>query len=67
MVIRGECALDEDGSMPVALNSLADSMRSIERVSDHFDHVELADVRRTRSQDTGVAGAEFSLVFTTKN
>ena len=66
MVLRGECALDEDGSMPSSLNGLADSMRKIERIADHFDQVELADVRRTRSQDTGVAGAEFSLVFTTK-
>tara|TARA_R110002049_G_scaffold4601_5_gene32099 strand:- start:140609 stop:142069 length:1461 start_codon:yes stop_codon:yes gene_type:complete len=67
MVLRGECALDEDGAMPSTLNGLADSMRSIDRIADHFDHVELADVRRTRSQDTGVAGAEFSLVFTTKD
>ena len=66
MILRGECVLDEDGSMPTCLNSLAESMRGIERVGEHFDHVELADVRRTRSQDTGVAGAEFSLVFTTK-
>ena len=67
MVLRGECTLDEDKSMPSALNDLADSMPAIERVSHHFDHVELADVRRTRSQDTGVAGAEFSLVLTTEN
>ena len=66
LVLQAECALDEDGSMPESLDSLAESLHSLETVKPHFDSVELSDVRRTRAQDTGIAGAEFSVIFTAK-
>ncbi len=64
LVLQAECALDEDGSIPAALDNLADSLHSLDTIQPHFDSVELSDVRRTRAQDTGVAGAAFSVVFT---
>ena len=66
LILKAECALSEDGSMPISLNSLAETLHDLDTVKPHFDSVELSDVRRTRSQHTGVAGAEFSVVFTAK-
>lgn len=66
LILRAECALDEDGSMPASLDSLTEKLHKLETVEPHFDIVELSDVRRTRAQDTGVAGAEFSVIFTAK-
>ena len=66
LIVRAECALSEDGAMPESLDGLAESLHELATVKPHFDSVELSDVRRTRSQDTGVAGAEFSVIFTAK-
>jgi hypothetical protein len=66
LILRAECALGEDGSMPESLEGLAESLHELDTVKPHFDSVELSNVRRTRSQDTGVAGAEFSVIFTAK-
>ena len=67
MTLRAKCALDNDGSMPSSLNNLAETFGLIESVKDHFETVELSDLRRTRDQETSVAGAEFSVIFTAKS
>ncbi|MDA8744057.1 hypothetical protein N9N28_05440 [Rubripirellula amarantea] len=66
MTLRAKCALSEDGSMPTSLNNLAENFAGIESVADHFETVELSDLHRTRDSETGVAGAEFSVIFTAK-
>ena len=48
------------------LRSSIDELVQFIDEANSFDSVELSDVRRTRSQDTGVAGAEFSVIFTAK-
>ncbi|NND98741.1 MAG: hypothetical protein HKN47_15580 [Pirellulaceae bacterium] len=64
LVLQAETALDDDGAMPSSLDTLADSIHRITSVSSHFGSVELSDIRRTRSSETGVAGAEFSIILT---
>lgn len=66
LVLQAECALGEDGSMPESLHGLAEKLQSLSTVQPHFDNVELSDLRRTRAQETGVAGAAFSVIFTSK-
>lgn len=64
LILNAETVLAEDGSMPLSLDTLADSLHELDSVSEHFESVELSDVRRTQSQETGVTGAEFSIVLT---
>ena len=64
LILKAETALAEDGSMPRSLDTVADSIQELESVAAYFESVELSDVRRTRSQDTGVDGAEFAIVLT---
>ena len=64
MVLEAECALDDDGNIPKSLNTLADSIKSLPAVQKSFKRVELSGVRRVESQDTGVQGAQFSIVLT---
>ena len=66
LVLQAECALNDDGSMPESLESLAETLHSLETVQPHFDSVELSDVHRTRAQNTGISGAAFSVIFTAK-
>jgi hypothetical protein len=66
LVLRAKCALGDDGSMPGSLNQLAETFASINGVDTHFETVELSDLHRTRDQKTGIAGAEFSVIFTAK-
>jgi Tfp pilus assembly protein PilN len=66
LVLQAECALHEDGSMPQSLDSLAEKLHALQTVQPHFQSVELSDVRRTRSQDTGIGGAAFSVILTAK-
>jgi hypothetical protein len=66
LVLQAECALGEDGSMPESLHGLAEKLQSLSTVQPHFDNVELSDLRRMRAQETGVAGAAFSVIFTSK-
>jgi hypothetical protein len=64
LVLRGECTLDDDGNVPASLDSFVEQLRAQPELSDAFPHIELSDVRRTRSQQTGIDGAEFSVVMT---
>lgn len=64
LVLRGECTLDEHGNVPASLDSFVEQLRAQPALSDAFPHIELSDVRRTRSQQTGIDGAEFSVVMT---
>ena len=64
LVLQAEAALNEDGDMPTSLDSLADSLKQISSVARSFEQVELSNIRQKRSQETGVAGAEFSIVLT---
>ncbi|QDT13327.1 hypothetical protein [Planctomycetes bacterium K23_9] len=64
LVLQAEAALNENGDMPTSLDSLAESIKQISSVARSFEHVELSNIRQTRSQETGVAGAEFSIVLT---
>ena len=66
LTLRARCVLSEDGSMPVALDNLAQTYAANDAISTHFETIELSDLHRTRDQETGVAGAEFSLIFTAK-
>ena len=66
LVLQAESALDQDNELPVEINTLASSIKECESVGENFKLVELSDVRRTRSQETGVAGAEFSIVLTSE-
>ncbi|MEM9586867.1 MAG: hypothetical protein AAGA03_06265 [Planctomycetota bacterium] len=66
LVLRGESILDDDGSMPDSLDQLTTTLREMPSVGAHFKSVELGDVRRTTSQETGVVGATFSLVLTSR-
>ena len=64
LVLEAECALDQEGNLPLSLNSLADEIEILPAVEGTFKRVELSGVRRIESQETGVQGAEFSIVLT---
>ncbi|WP_149753007.1 hypothetical protein [Rubripirellula obstinata] len=66
LVLDAKCALGEDGTMPTSLNALAETFNELNSVHQHFETVELSDLHRTRDQESGVAGAEFSVIFTAK-
>ena len=66
LVLDAKIALADDGMMPTSLNVLAETFAELDSVSDHFETIELADLHRTRDRETGVAGADFSLIFTAK-
>lgn len=66
LVLDAKCALAEDGTMPTSLNALAETFTELNSVNKHFETVELADLHRTRDQESGVAGAKFSVIFTAK-
>ena len=66
LILNAKCALSEDGAMPEVLNQLAEIFADLESVDQHFETVELAGLHRTRDQETGLAGAEFSVIFTAK-
>ena len=65
LILQAECILDENGQLPESVSRLTDSVGKLESVAKHFERVELGDLRRTLSQETGVAGAEFSIILTT--
>ncbi|TWU08192.1 hypothetical protein [Stieleria varia] len=67
LILNAECALNDDGALPESLQSLAESVQSIQSVAKYFDSVELTDLRRTTSPATGVSGAEFAVVLTQQN
>ncbi len=64
LILNAECSLDQDGNLPASLDQLPELMQSIESVNKHFKRVEIGDLRRTTSQETGVVGAEFSVILT---
>lgn len=64
LVLKGETVLDDQGRLPSELDNLAKSIQQIDSVEASFKSVELKDVRRIKSQKTGVSGAQFSLIFT---
>lgn len=66
LIVKAECAVNEDGSMPQSLEGLAEHLHSLDTVRTRFDMVELSDVRRTSKQSTDIVGAAFSVIFTTK-
>lgn len=66
LVLAAECKLQEDGSLPESLNTLAEKLHQLESVKPHFESVELSDVRRVKSMETGMTSAAFSVIFTGK-
>lgn len=66
LILRAECALTDEGAMPQSLETLAEKIHSLETVNPHFENVELSDLRRMRSRESGADGAEFSIVLTGK-
>lgn len=66
LVLAAKCKLQEDGSLPTTLNSLAETLHQLDSVKPHFESVELSDVRRVKSQETGASGAVFSVILTGK-
>ncbi len=67
LVLRGECTLDDQGDVPASLDTFVEQLRAQPALLEAFPHIELSDVRRTRSQQTGIDGAEFSVVMTARN
>lgn len=65
LILQAECVLDEDGQLPASVSKLTESVGGLETVEKHFQRVELGDLRRTFSKETGIAGAEFSIILTT--
>lgn len=64
LILDAECILDRDGNLPPSLDTLPEKVKSIESVAKHFKRVEISDVRRTQSPETGVIGAEFTVILT---
>lgn len=67
LILKAECVLDESGQLPESVGRLTETVEQLESVSKHFERVELTDLRRTLSQETGIAGAEFSIILTTSS
>ena len=67
LLLNAECTLDEDGQVPESVSDFVESVQQLESVTSHFDRVELSDLRRKVSQESGVTGAEFSIVLTTSS
>ncbi|WP_182870836.1 hypothetical protein [Stieleria mannarensis] len=65
LILQAECVLDDDGQLPASVSRLTKTVGGLESVAEHFQRVELSDLRRTLSQETGIAGAEFSIILTT--
>jgi hypothetical protein len=63
LVLQAETALNENGDMPTSLDSLTETLQQLESVNRSFNHIDLSNIRQTRSQETGVAGAEFSIML----
>ncbi|MGB7344007.1 MAG: hypothetical protein WBD20_07325 [Pirellulaceae bacterium] len=64
LILQAETALNESGDMPNSLDGLTESIKQIPSVTRFFKKVDLSNLRQIRSQETGVAGAEFSIVLT---
>ncbi len=64
LVLQAETALNENGDMPNSLDSLTATLQELDSVNRAFDHIDLSNIHQTRSQATGVAGAEFSIMLT---
>lgn len=64
LTLKAECILDDQGQLPLSVSTLAETLGQLEQVADEFESIEIADIRRTTSQSTGVEGAEFSVVLT---
>ncbi|MEO1525340.1 MAG: hypothetical protein AAFX06_07880 [Planctomycetota bacterium] len=67
LLLNAECMLDEAGQVPESVSRFVESVQQLESVTQHFDRVELSDLRRKTSQESGVTGAEFSIVLTTSS
>lgn len=67
LVLHAESRLGAGGSLPPALDGLAESLHALEAVAAHFDTVQLGNVHRTAEQQTREVRAAFSLVFTAKS
>ncbi|MCA9138705.1 MAG: hypothetical protein KDB00_18165, partial [Planctomycetales bacterium] len=67
LILKAECVLDENGQLPESVSQLTETVEQIDSVTKHFERVELSDLRRTMSQETGIAGAEFSIILTTNS
>ncbi|MEL6105928.1 MAG: hypothetical protein AAFU85_07825 [Planctomycetota bacterium] len=65
LLLNAECLLNENGQVPESVSRFVESVQQLESVTEHFDRVELSDLRRKVDQETGVPGAEFSIVLTT--
>ncbi|WP_148080059.1 hypothetical protein [Roseimaritima ulvae] len=63
LVLRGTCSLDDEGNVPASLDRFVEQLRAQPALAEAFPHIELSDVRRTRQQQTGIDGAEFSVVM----
>lgn len=67
LILSAECVLDENGQLPASVSKLTDTVGQLDSVNQHFQRVELGDLRRTTSTETGIAGAEFSIILTTSS
>ena len=67
LLLQAECLLDADGQVPESVSQFVKSIQQLEMVEKHFDRVELSDLRRKVAEESGVAGAEFSIVLTTSS
>ena len=67
LILNAECVLDADGQLPESVGNLTDTVGGLECVSQHFERVEISDLRRTTSAETGIAGASFSIILTTRS
>ncbi|PAY15416.1 hypothetical protein CKO51_32045 [Rhodopirellula sp. SM50] len=67
LILHAECVLDEDGQLPASVSKLTETVGQLDTVAEHFQRVELSDLRRTLSPETGIAGAEFSIILTTSS
>ena len=64
LILNAECKLDDQGQLPRSVTQLVDEVALLDAVSEHFDRVELDGLRRKESKETGIEGAEFSIVLT---
>lgn len=64
LVLNAECVLNANGQLPESVSELTEVVGNLESVAKHFQRVELTDLRRTVSKETGIAGAEFSIILT---